>query len=114
MRLKLLPQSYIYPKEPRSVRDMLRRRMLFVEQRTSMILSLQSMINRHRGLNFTGNEVKTIRDDFVDTLFDDEDLRFTAKRELMAIRHLDQIVKEIEVRVSSRIKLKKEYQMLLT
>ena len=114
LRLKLLPQSYIYPKEQRSVRDMLRRRMLFVEQRTALILSLQSMITRHRGLNFTGNDVKTIRDDFVDKLFEDEDLRFTAKKELAAIKHLDQTIKEIEVQVSSRIKLKKEYQMLLT
>lgn len=114
LRLKLLPQGYIYPKEQRSVRDMLRRRMLFVEQRTAQILSLQSMITRHRGLNFTGNDVKTLRDDFIDTLFDDADLRFTAKKELSTIRHLDQTIKEIEVQVSSKIKLKKEYQMLLT
>jgi transposase len=114
LRLKLLPQSYIYPKEQRSIRDMLRRRMLFVEQRTAQILSLQSMITRHRGLNFTGNDVKTLRDDFVDKLFDDADLRFTAERELSTIRHLGQIIKEIEVQVSSKIKLRKEYQMLLT
>jgi transposase len=114
LRLKLLPQSYIYPKEQRSVRDMLRRRMLFVEQRTALILSLQSMITRHRGLNFPGSSIKAFRDDFIDEIFDDVNLRFTAKRELAAIRHLDQTVKEIEVQVSSRIKLKKEYQMLLT
>jgi len=114
LRLGLLPQGYIYPKEQRPLRDMLRRRMLFVEQRTAQILSLQSMITRHRGLNFPGSGIKVFRDDFIDELFNDADLRFTAKRELATIRHLDQIIKEIEVQVSSRIKLKKEYQMLLT
>lgn len=114
LRLGLLPQGYIYPKAQRSVRDMLRRRMLFVEQRTSQILSLQSMITRHRGLNFSGSSIKVFRDDFIDVLFDDADLRFIAKRELATIRHLSQIIKEIEDQVTSKAVLKKEYQMLLT
>ena len=35
LRLGILPEGYIYPKEQRSIRDLLRRRMFFVQKRTS-------------------------------------------------------------------------------
>ena len=41
LRLNILPTGYIYPKEERPVRDLLRRRMFFVRQRTAQILSFQ-------------------------------------------------------------------------
>jgi transposase len=65
LRLGILPQGYIYPKEQRPVRDLLRKRQLYVRQRTSHILSLQSMITRNRGLNFDGSQIKRLRDDFI-------------------------------------------------
>ncbi len=43
LRLNILPQGYIYPMEDRPVRDLLRRRLLFVKQRTQHILSFQNM-----------------------------------------------------------------------
>ena len=39
LRLNILPKGYIYPREERAVRDMLRRRMMLVQQRTTHILS---------------------------------------------------------------------------
>ncbi len=42
LRLNILPEGYIYPKDGRPVRDLLRRRLLFVKHRTAHILSLQS------------------------------------------------------------------------
>jgi len=48
-RLGILPEGYIYPKEGRSVRDLLRRRMLLVQQRTAIILSLRNMFARENG-----------------------------------------------------------------
>ncbi len=53
LRLDILPTGYIYPKAQRHVRDVLRRRLLLVRQRTAQLLSLQSMITRNRGLNFS-------------------------------------------------------------
>jgi hypothetical protein len=57
LRLGILLEGYIYPKQQRFVRDLLRRRLMFVSQRTSQILSLQSMITRNRGLNFSGAQI---------------------------------------------------------
>jgi transposase len=114
LRLGLLPQGYIYPKEQRPVRDMLRRRLMFVGQRTAQILSLQSMITRHRGLNYPASSVKAFRDHFIENLFDDAHLLFVAKRQLATIRHLGKIIKDIEIQVNSEIQLKRDYQLLLT
>jgi len=50
LRLNILPEGYIYPKEKRAVRDLFRRRLRFVKHRTSTVLSLQSMFARHKDL----------------------------------------------------------------
>ena len=114
LRLGILPEGYIYPKHQRPLRDLLRRRLMFVRQRTSQILSLQSMLTRNRGLNFSGAQIKRFRDEFIDKLFSDRHLVFTAKRNMETIRFLDRIVSEIEIEVLSQIKLKKEFIKLLT
>jgi transposase len=48
-RLGLIPRAYIYPKADRPLRDLLRRRMLLVQNRTSFLLSLGSMHVRETG-----------------------------------------------------------------
>ncbi|MBI9083294.1 MAG: transposase [Desulfobacterales bacterium] len=113
-RLNLLAQGYIYPKEERPIRDMLRRRLMFVRQRTTQILSLQSMTTRQRGLNYPGSSIKEFRDAFIERLFDDPHLLLLAKNEMATIRHLGNVVKEIEAAVKAKISLKDEYRMLLT
>jgi len=57
-RLNILPEGYIYPKEERPIRDILRRRLLFVGQRTAQILSLQSSIARNLSLKMSGRAIK--------------------------------------------------------
>ena len=41
LRLGILPEGYIYPKEERAVRDLLRKRGQLVRQRTANLLSIQ-------------------------------------------------------------------------
>ena len=47
MRLKILPTGFIYPKEERAVRDLLRKRSQLVRQSTTNILSLQNILARN-------------------------------------------------------------------
>lgn len=47
MRLGILPTGYIYPREQRAVRDLLRERRRLVQQRTTNVLSTQSTLWRH-------------------------------------------------------------------
>jgi transposase len=49
MRLGILPTGYIYPREARALRDLLRKRGQLVRQRTAHILSMQNLVARNLG-----------------------------------------------------------------
>lgn len=58
LRLNILAEGYIYPKEERGLRELLRKRMTLVQQRTMNILGIQSMITRYENIKFTGDKIK--------------------------------------------------------
>jgi transposase len=57
MRLGILPTGYIHPPEHRAVRDLLRKRMCLVQQRTACILSIQNL-QRNEGVRMSVGEIK--------------------------------------------------------
>lgn len=113
-RLNILPTGYIYPKQHRVFQDLLRRRLLYVNQRTAQILSLQSMITRNLGLSMSGNAIKKLTEQDVDKLFDSPDLAFMALNNIETIDFLSRKIKKTENRVKPHVKLKKEYILLQT
>lgn len=114
LRLNILPEGYIYPKEMRVIRDLLRRRLLYVQQRTTHILSLQSMITRNLGKRMAGNAIKKLQVEEAAELFDSPYLVFAAQKNIQTIHFLKTIIKDIEKEVLAQIELKKEFQMLKT
>ncbi len=112
-RLNILPEGYIYPKEQRSVRDLLRRRLLFVHQRTSQILSLQSMIARTLGTRMSVRGIKKLTDEDIDQMFE-ANQAFMARNHLNTIYFLDKTILNIEKQVLAQVKLKKEFILLQT
>jgi transposase len=113
-RLGILAEGYIYPKEHRAVRDLLRRRLLFVRHRTSHILSLQSMISRNLGIKMTNNEIKKMKPADIEELFGCPNLVFMANNSVAAINFLKKIILDIEKKVKSQVKVRKEFSKLLT
>jgi transposase len=61
LRLKLLPQGHIMPKAARAVRDLARKRMQLVQQRTSQILSIESSLSRHTGGRIKSDTIKRLQ-----------------------------------------------------
>jgi transposase len=113
-RLKILPEGYIYPKEERPVRDALRRRLMLVRQRTSLILSLQGGIARNLGTAISGNEAKKLTEIDVEQLFDSPFLALAARSQLSVINCLTMKINEIEKAVKAHVKLRPEFKILLT
>ena len=113
-RLNILPEGYIYPKEHRALRDLLRRRLLFVQQRTAQILSLQSIVSRNLGFKMSNNEIKKMKPEDIVQLFDCSNLVLMATNSWATIEFLKHIIKGIEKRVESQVKVRKEFEMLLT
>src|SRR5881397_4301250 len=60
LRLKILPTGYIYDPQLRPVRDLLRRRLTLVHQRTALMLSFKSFYTRTTGQEMTLSRLKEL------------------------------------------------------
>lgn len=60
LRLGILPQGYIYPREQRAVRDLLRRRFHLVHQATNLMQVAQGMWSRRLGTGLTANAFRQL------------------------------------------------------
>jgi transposase len=115
LRLGILPEGYIYPKEERPIRDLLRKRRHLVKLRTSLMVSLQNIISRNCGVQFRANEVKLLKEDRVSPLLEgNEDLALAGKASKEMIDQLTRQIGRIEGAVVKRIELKGSYHYLLT
>src|SRR3970282_1719836 len=74
LRLGVLPQGYIYPKQERAVRDLLRKRGQMVHQRTANLLSVQNLVARNTGSSIRSNRIKALDTETVDALLPNQDL----------------------------------------
>lgn len=63
LRLGILPEGYIYPKEERAVRDLMRKRMQLVQQATSNLLSIQGLYMRHLNYKMSSNKIKQLTEE---------------------------------------------------
>lgn len=115
LRLGILPEGYIYPKEERPVRDLLRKRGHLVRLRTSLVISLQNILGRNLGRKVEVNDVKALKEDRIRPLLErSEDLALAGQVSKEAIDHLTHQIYKIERVVQNRIALKEAYRYLLT
>jgi transposase len=114
LRLGVLPEGYIYPKEERAVRDVLRKRSHLVRQRTSNILSIQNIVTRNTASSLKANLIKKISDSEIDELLSLEEAALAVKSSLAVIRCLKEQIRTLERHILARVKLRDEYQGLLT
>jgi transposase len=113
-RLGILPEGYIYPKEERPVRDLLRRRLLLVRQRTAHILSFQNLVARERGEQISSNQIQKLCAQEVAQFFEDERLVLMGATNIEMIRFLRKQIQQLENAVLREARLKPEYEKLLT
>jgi transposase len=113
-RLDILPEGFIYPKEERPVRDMLRRRLLLVRHRTAHILSFQNLVARERGEEISANRIMKLWPEGVKQFFEDDRLVLMGQTNIEAIRFLTKQIHMLENTVLAEAKLKPEYEKLLT
>jgi len=115
LRLGILPEGYIYPKEERPARDLLRKRAHLVRLRTSLVISLQNILSRNLGRKVNVNDVKALREDRISPLLErNEDLALAGQVSKEAIDHLTHQIYKIEWVVQKRVALKPEYRYLLS
>lgn len=111
LRLGILPTGYIYPKEERGLRDLLRRRLLLVRQKTLFHVSLQSLIARHSGQRLTANEIKKLETQQLDIYLQGPTL-LGGQITHQARCWLDEAISRIEQELQKHLKPRGNYQLL--
>lgn len=115
LRLGVLPTGHIYPKEERSVRDLLRKRAQLVRCRTTQILSVQNLVNRNCGHGLKVREMRDLDDESILRLCNDDELRVKAMgANLEVIRCLNMQIQDVEKTVLEHARLKPAFEHLLT
>ena len=114
LRLGLLPEGYIYPKEERAVRDLLRKRSQLVQQRTSNLLSVQNLLARNRGQSLSASAVKRLSAEAVDEWLPEAHLALAVKSNLAVMRALEEQITVLEQAVKTQSKPRPEFRPLLS
>src|SRR5512139_1174910 len=114
LRLGILPTGYIYPKEERPTRDLLRKRLHLVRHRTSHILSVKNILARNLGLRMKSEEVKKLEDPEVKRFFPDKEMQIAVLASVGLIRHLEVEISGIERMITKKLKIRKEFAKLMT
>jgi len=93
LRLKILPTGHIYDERLRPVRDLLRRRLTLVHQRTALMLSFKSLYTRTTGQEMSLSELKGIDIKEAQGLYDHPANQLIAG---MQIEHIEQLSRSTE------------------
>lgn len=109
-----LPKAYIYPKEERPFRDLLRKRSLLVKTRTQHLLSFNNLVSRNKGYGLSGDKAKLLSDDDLKDLFKHDYLLLSGQASISLIRHLSKEIRRLEKAILKIGRLKTEFNKLLT
>src|SRR5204863_8241416 len=93
LRLKILPTGYIYDPQLRPVRDLLRRRLTLVHQRTALMLSFKSLYTRTTGQEMALSRLKELEIKEAQDLYDHPANQLIAG---MQIKHIEQLSESID------------------
>ena len=114
LRLEILPTGFIYPKEERAVRDLLRKRSQLVRQSTTNILSLQNILARNTAQTLSSYRIKKLDDEQAEKIFENPNITLALKSNLNVIRCLQSTINEIETSVLQQTRIRAEFKKLLT
>lgn len=114
LKLGILPKGYIYPRESRGLRDLLRQRSYLVVQKTAMKFRFQQFVANRTGSQPGNNEIEKMTVESAGTIFPEGDIRENAGNLLIMIQHIGRQVEGIERYLLKRIQGEKVYKTLTT
>ncbi len=114
LRLGLLAEGYIYPREERGVRDLARKRMQLVRYRTAQILSIEGILMRQTGARMKGEAVKRLTAEQVDAFAFAPNVALAVEANRAVSQTLSQQIEALEKRLKQEVILRPEYHLLKT
>src|SRR5919202_2283065 len=114
LRLGVFREGYLYPKAPRAVRDLLRKRAHLVRQHTANVLSVQNIMARNTGARFSGKRIQELTKQELTTLLADETQVLAVTSSLVVLDCLRHQIKTLEKTVHKNLHHTPSYEQLLT
>ena len=114
LRLGILPTGYIYAPAERALRDLGRRRLQLVRQRTMQVLAVENVQARETGGQMTGDRVKRLSVPAVQALGLPEEVTLGLQANVAVIRTLNAEIAKLEKYLLERLKPRPEYALLGT
>jgi transposase len=112
MRLDILPTGYIYPKAERGLRDLLRKRIQLVQDRTRHLLRFQSQVQMHTGKSVPASRIKTQK--YPLPVIGDSNVQLALQSQLLLIRALSAQIKQLEKSILSQVEPVASFEWLKT
>jgi transposase len=114
LRLGLLPEGHIMPRATRAVRDLARKRMQLVQQRTAQIVSIETCMGQQTGGRLSSNDVKQLTDAHIDAMSLGVPESMGLKANLAVMQALQVQIDAIENALSKHCRRNPEYRLLKT
>lgn len=114
LRLGLLPEGYIYPREQRGARDLARKRLQLVRQCTAQVLAIEGIMMRQTGVRKSGYAIKKMTADEVTALGFAPDVALAVQANCAVCAVLQEQIKLVEDRLAKQVQVRPEFALLRT
>jgi transposase len=112
LRLNLLPTGHLYERQTRPVRDLLRRRLLLVHQRTTLILSFKSLHERTLGQRVPLARIKSMKAEEAQARFSEPADQLLSGQQITLMGHLTDSITRLEQHILGVVGKCSTYQRL--
>lgn len=117
LRLGLLAEGYIYPKEQRGLRELLRRRQLMVREQTRHLLGLQNMLVRYENIKIGTTKIKTLS--LTDKMklasyAKDKNIQLAIKGQAAVLETVLKQIETLEIELKNQLHGNDSYKLLLS
>jgi len=115
LRLKILREGYIYPRQARGVRDLMRRRMQLVQSRSTQLLAMQTQLMRSTGRSLSSAQLKgTQAAAQLEGLVDDANVASALRANLAVAQALSGEIERLEREILAQVRLAAQFEPLLS
>ena len=112
LRLGVLRTGYIYPRERRGLRDLGRRRLQLVQQRSRNVLAVENVQARERGAHMKGHHIKRLNLRAVKALGYEPDVARNIGSNVAVIGTLNEQIAKLEKYLLEHVRLTSQYSVL--
>lgn len=114
LRLGILAEGYIYPRQARGVRDLMRRRMQLVQCRSAQVLAMQTQLMRSTAHSMRGDQLKRVELEVLRALVVDGNVASGLQANWAVMRTLDREIARLEREILQQAKLAAQFEPLLS